>query len=348
MKIFNLSCLFLLGASITCAVVAEASSTDTPITVYGEYLYWKVVQDQVPYAAVLPGGPQGVIDQIGSGSTKINEKLLIKDSPFKYSSGFRLGIDYVIPCSAWDVELAWTRLYERKGASVSDAGNGVIPLNIPIGVIFGFINRDPSDFRFANEAKSHWKFSFDTIDLQLGRECCWCGVDVHPFIGLKAASIRQTQSSKYLGFTIDGGTIVLGNKRNNDFRGIGPSLGFDLAWEFCPQWSLSGGVSSALLYGKFDVNEWPTIDLGVPVVEINLKDAKKYRLRPMVDAYLGLDWTCCVCGYPLSVGAAYEMQYWWNQWQAPASFESTIFNGGTSPQGDLMLYGLTLRAAIAF
>ena len=69
----------------------------------------------------------------------------------------------------------------------------------------------------------------------------------------------------------------------------------------------------------------------------------------MVDAYIGLDWDTCFCNrYIFNVGAAWEVQYWWNQWQSPSSVDATIFRGGDAPQGDLSLQGLTIFAAITF
>lgn len=322
------------------------------IKIYGEFLYWKVVQDQMQYAAVLPGGIQQIIQafQGGDNPVQLSEKLSIIDPSFKYKPGFRIGLGYDVPCSNWDFQLAWTRIHEKVSSSVYNNEQGVIPLTFPVASIFGFINRDPSQFAFGNEAKSRWNFEFDTIDLQVGRDCsCLNCLAFRPYIGIKAASIRQNQHIEYLGFSVDGTPINLRNIKKNNFYGIGPSFGFDSSWEFYPHWNLSSGICGALLCGKFDVNEHPSANLDPNFIKVDSKNSKKCRLRPAVDANIGIDWNTCVCDrFQIMIGISYEVQYWWNQWQAPSSVESSLINGGSSPQGDLMMHGLTARLAVSF
>jgi Legionella pneumophila major outer membrane protein precursor len=324
------------------------------LTIYGEYLYWKVVQDHIQYAAVLPGGAQPIVSAIQgaqNGQTiEISEKLSIIEPCFKYESGFRIGLGYEVPCSNWNFQLSWTRLHERIRSRVFDENFGIIPLAIPAGSVFGFINRNPSQFGFANEARSQWRFKFDTIDFDIGRDCSFSNCfSFCPFIGLKAACIKQDQCIDYLGFVVTDVPVELRNTRKNHFRGIGPSFGFNSAWEFCSHWNLSSSLCGALLYGKFNVSEHPSAMLKPSHIRVDLRNSRKHRLRPTVDGNIGIDWNTCICeGFHLMVGVYYEVQYWWNQWQAPTSFESSLITGGTSPQGDLMMQGLTAELALSF
>lgn len=323
------------------------------IKIYGELLYWKVVQDQMQYAAVLPGGIQHIIQAFQRGGdhpVQLSEKLSIVDPSFKFKPGFRIGLGYEVPCSNWDFQLAWTRIHEKTSSSVSNKENGVIPLTLPIASIFGFVNRDPSQFAFGSEAKSHWNFEFDTLDLQVGRTCsCLNCLDFRSYLGVKAASIRQNQHIEYLGFSVNKGPVNLRNTRKNNFYGVGPSFGFDASWGFCPHWNLSSGICGALLCGKFDVHEHPSATLDPNFIKLDLKNSKKGRLRPTVDATIGIDWDACVCDrFQIKVGVAYEVQYWWNQWQAPSSVRGSLIDGGSSAQGDLMMHGLTAQLAVAF
>lgn len=80
------------------------------IKFYGEYLNWRVVQDQMQYAAVLLGGVQQIIDRIEileeTNQLNVSEKISLVDPSFKCHSGFRLGLGYENTCSDWDVQLA--------------------------------------------------------------------------------------------------------------------------------------------------------------------------------------------------------------------------------------------------
>ena len=352
---FSLSlCTTQIVAQEVSELAADTYESSGRFKAYGEYLYWKVVQDEMQYAAVLPGGIQQIIQDINNNQTNnglnIQEKLSIIDPSFKYKSGFRVGIGYKLPCSNWDFDLAWVRLHEKISSSVSNVDQGVIPLTMPASAIFGFINRDPSEFNFCSEAISKWDFKFDTIDLEIGRTCILTGcVKMRPFIGVKAACIKQSQNIDYLGFTVNNLPINIHNQKKNHFRGIGPSLGVDSSWEFYENLNLTGSVSGAFLCGKFDVSNHPSAMQDPSAISFDLSLSKKHRIRPMMDARIGLDWSTSFCDkFDILLGVSYEAQYWWNQWQAAPSVVGNIITGGVSPKGDLMMYGLTANAMILF
>lgn len=353
----NVSILILALFAFTTQVSANYSynyaGEGTPcggFSVYGEYLYWKVVQEQMQYAAVLPGGVQGIIEQIGDGDpVNVVDSVSLTDPSFEYQSGFRVGIGYQVPCSNWDFQLSWLRLHEKVSSSVSEANGGVIPLTSPISSLFGFIDSEPMGFGFGSEATSHWKFEFDTIDFQVGRVCAISNcLLVRPYIGIKAASIKQKQEIEYFGFALNDDIVDIENQKKNDFRGIGPSIGIDADWEFFPHFSLTSGICGSLLYGKFDIHGNPNVSVLDNSINISLHNSKSSRIRPAVDAKIGVEWQDCLCNqFPVKIGVVYEVQYWWNQWQVPSSVISSII-GGSSPQGDLMLYGLTVHAGFGF
>lgn len=320
------------------------------ITLCGEFLYWKVIQDQTQYALVVPDGVQPVIQALSETPIQISERFSVRDPKFKFRPGFRVGVGYALPCSDWDFRLLWTHIDEKVTSRVFNKNNGIIPITIPAASAFGFTG-DPEQFGFGNKAHSRWRFDFDVIDFEVGKKCCCDCLVFHPYTGLRAAFIDQTQRVRYFGFSVVNDPtlpVSLKNKKKNNFYGVGPSVGFDASWEFCDGFSLSGGVSGALLWGRFDVREHPSIKAGPNHIAIKLKNSKKHRIRPVVDANIGIDWSYCLCGFPLVVGLYYEVEYWWNQWQVSPSFVSSILNGGSSPQGDLMMHGLTVKLAVGF
>lgn len=346
--LFLMLCLFPFGwsqqASAMLCCQTDCNENNGGFEVYGEYLYWKAVQDQMAYAGT------GLTDIFGSDNPFPTgaSKAKIVEPHFKYHSGFRVGVGYQLPCTYWDTQVAWTRLHDTNSSSVSQR-EGVFPFGALISIFGSSSENGPG---LANEARSHWHFAFDTVDLQLGRTLeSMCNLFFRPYIGARIASIRQKQNTAFFGL-VDGDTgapIDASVSRKNLFRGVGPSIGIDGSLKFCSQWSLNGGVSGALLYGRLDTHNIITISENGQVGSIDLKNREKYRLRPNANTYFGLGWESCFCEkYQVKLGVSYEMQYWWNQWDVPGDLVGVLFTGGDISQGDLMLHGITARAQIAF
>lgn len=343
---------FIFTATLLSQVFASEGNFLNGFKVYGEFLYWQVSQDHMQYAAELPGGIQQIIDQIEEGGENlvITENLSIISPSFKYKPGFRVGIGYQAPCSNWEFDLIYLGLNQKVKSSVSDDANGIVALTVPASSVFGFINRDVPEFGFASEATSHWDFKYQSIDFQVGRVCNVCDcVQIRPYVGVKAASIKQKQKIQYFGFTLGDDVVDVENYKKNDFRGVGPSFGVESAWTFFENFNLTSGIGGALLYGKFDTSINPQIIIDTNSINVELKNNKKNRLRPVVDARIGLDWSSCLWdSFNFVIGVSYEVQYFWNQWQVPSSVGSGLITGGNGSQGDLMLQGLTVDLGFGF
>lgn len=359
LKLRDFSAKAFLISMLSCSTLAMSeqcydacNDCGSGIEVYGEYLHWKVAQEGMEYAAVLPGGVQQIIMDImdSPDAVQLDEQLEIIDPSFNYRPGFRVGIGYRVPCSNWDFQLAWTRLHQKIGSSVNSDENGIIPLEFPAAIVFGFINRDVNEFAFANRAHCHWHFEYDTIDLEVGKTCCLSNCFIfRPYAGVRAVSIKQKQELEYFGFSVDDVPVTVQDVKKNNFHGIGPSFGLDFSWEFYSGFNLTSDISAALICGKFNVNDKRALALDPNFINFEIKNPKKWHVRPVVDASIGFDWRSCFCEqYHVLIGVYYETQYWWNQWQAPSSVENSILSGGASPHGDLTMHGVTVKASVAF
>lgn len=326
-------------SGIRCCEIDSCCPNEGGFQVYADYLYWKVVQDQIAYATNGAPNLRGPI--VGSSST-----IKVVEPSFKYHSGFRIGGGYQVPCANWDFQVAWTRLHDKHSSSVSHHDQIFTLASLIAGLATA------EDTLFADSARSNWHFKYDTVDLQVGGSCSALScIAVRPFVGARLAQIDQKQNIEYGGLR-DPRTeapLFVSIARKNKFRGVGPSIGLDAHMKFWCQWSLFGGVSGSLLYGRFDVKNEPTFSEADLSITIDYKNHKKYRLRPNVDTYFGIGWESAFSEcYQIKVGVAYEMQYWWNQWQAPANIIGSVLTGANSPQGDLMLHGLTARVGVSF
>lgn len=327
--------------------------------VYGDYLYWKITQDCMDYAALLPGGIQSIVEaaSMQQEDLVVNADLSLIDQSFKYSSGFRLGAGYTVPCSDWDFDVSWTHFNEKTSSSVFDSGAGVIPTAFPATSIIGFIgliSGESMNFGFATGATSHWKFNFDTVDLEIAKKLYFCNcVAFRPFLGVKFASIRQKQNINYDGFVLNVDSVSvpvdISNHKKNDFRGVGPSFGFDGSWQFFQDWSLKSGISAAFVYGKFDLHQAPMVNFATNEININFSNKRNNRFIPTVNGNISIDWdTCLFDSVKLNLAVGYEIEYWWNAWRDASSIEANIIGSGAANNGDLMMQGLTVHASVGF
>ncbi len=318
---------------------------------FGDFLYWEAAQDQMQYAGIIPGGlGQLIKGSVGNSGVHVSDSFDIKEPGFQYKPGFRIGVGYITPCTEWDMVLSWTRLHEKINSTVSDTGSGIIPISDPAALIIDIASNSNFKGLFSNVATSHWDFQFDTIDFQLGKNYCLTPcVNLHSYLGVKGALIRQKQCVNYFGLTAAGQPLTVNSAKKNNFYGVGPVFGIDTSWTFFQDFNLYSAISAGLLYGQFCVSNTPTFQQTNNSIVLVMQADKKKRVRPTVDALISLDWSSCLWdNFVVDIGIGYEVQYWWNQWQVPASFLSSLVNNGTSSQGDLVLQGLTVHFGFKF
>jgi len=322
------------------------------LKISADYLYWQVLQDNMAYAAWIPGGFTSVPT---IPAISIDKQLRLVEPKFNWDSGFRIGLDYTTQCSDWEFGFYWTRFHKNEKSRVCDSHNGIFPFADPIFGLIEILVTKPAGFSRA--AFSNWRFQYDTLDFQVGRSCgiCEC-LKVRPYVGVKAASILQKQKIHFSKVTttsvrriIPGIPVMARDKRINNFYGIGLSFGTDMMWTFAPHWNLSSGLSGAMLYSRSHFANKPII-ISKPItgpitVEVDVVNKKARRLRPMLDAFVSLDWDTCFCENRVDISIGYEMQYWWNQWNTSNSLVDGLFSNA---HGDLMLHGLTVHASISF
>ncbi len=340
------------------------------MTLYGDFIYWKAAQEQMEYSATGSVSLEGLITALRSGVDPMNSGIAVNASlyepKFNFNSGFRLGGLFQFPSSEWSLDLRWTRFHQNQRTKMGVPSTSqnpldqpiLVPITVPLSYLLIALDKSGQEPHLDTLAESHWNLDFDTIDLELGKhwDVSQC-IKAKHFLGLEFAGIRQQQTITYSGFAIEGEPVSTHNIKKNTFHGVGPSLGVDGSWQFCRSLGLSVGASFALLYGNFDVKEHAATDLdgdpqnsAVPpsYLHLNYKNRKSSRLRPKMDFMVGFMYYLPeVCGVESAMEIAYEAQYWWNQWQCPTSVESGLLTGNAA-QGDLMLYGLTVRLFSTF
>lgn len=282
-----------------------------------DFIYWQAKQDEMYYAV------KNVFTH--DRTTQIYQKPELGWAP-----GFKAGIGYNLPYDGWDIYLNWTWLNKKHTTHIQeDDPNTITTLYVE--------SEGGSMPPNAESASSRWNLRYNTLDLELGRKMFLSRrFSIRPQVGLRAASLNQHLEVHYSGLTNPFLDIALAKSRNQ-FDAIGPRFGLDTRWG--SKWAMFGNISTALLFGEFDVKESSYSGDGTSIFAI--KD-DKHRLRPTLQMILGVDWgTCIRKNYYIKFSAGYEIQYWWAQWQTP---NGVFF----APVGDLMLHGLTAEGRFEF
>jgi hypothetical protein len=302
--------------------------------IYADYLYWQPLEDQLAFGQILPGITPDQIPSVTlpGFAQPLNQK-------FRWGSGVRVGVGAGLPCCDGDAILEWTHFNHRSTTSRSFPNGTVLP-TATLGAVF------PA--AAGNAASSAFRIQFDTLDFILGGRLRFgnCFV-LRPNLGIKAAWINQRQVITFNDFTSGISTVNLQAIRTNNIQAVGPRVGFDHRWYFYDYLGLFASASTAFLYSAFRVNNQFTVSPpGLIPFPTSVFRANKSRVRPTTQLLIGVEWTALQCRcFDFWISAAYEVQYWWNQWQAVASSSQPEL-GIMESQGDLVLHGLTVRFGV--
>ena len=153
--------------------------------------------------------------QVDDNSTPTNTFKNKSTNP-SHDWGGTIDVDYLFPGNSRDVKLSYTHLHmDNNDGSVSTVGT-TNSLSEPFGIA-------PVNF---DGAKGSSDNDLDAVDLVFGQ---WIRigerVDLHPFGGLRYASIDMNDKGKYTDST-DLANYGVG-KVKSDFSGIGPRAGLD-------------------------------------------------------------------------------------------------------------------------
>ncbi len=296
-------------------------------TLMAEFTYWRVFEDQLTIA----------VSQTSSTSFT---SLQIKPN---FEPGFRVGFGYNLAYDDWDVKgiYAWyqaTKTLHGQNGSFNIVIDGT-------GSGFGGI--------LATNFNSHWKFHYNVLDLELGRNFFISQyITMRPFASVRGAWIEQKIATNSVGsytifdeateeFEVLSGSSNLHQKLN--YWGVGPRFGVNSDWMFgkCGV-SIFFNASGTLLYSgynsKFKKND---VVGGTP---FNLYFSNVFhRVRANVELFAGFDYGHCFVKQELDfhVYAGYMLNYWWslNEFVTGATF---------FPSGDLGLQGLNVGVEFEF
>lgn len=309
----------------------------------GDFLYWRADQEGLEYA---------VKSTLNSTIPRIKSHILKPE--VEWSPGFRAGIGYTFATQDfWDVMALWTHFqthhsdHESVNLKTTDLQNS--PLIVPWwgATILG---------SSANSASVHWNLNYNTYDLDLGRNYFVAKTfSVHPFLGLRGATINQHYHAKYNAFSTQ--TLLFTRTSfhaETDFWGIGAHVGTALQWRCNRFFSFIGNLGGSLLYADFKIHERYRALIGANPTQITKMPLREHITTGAfnVEAMLGFEWEKFFYEnkYRLSIAAGYEWSEWFSQNRLTKVDVSTELNppAGTPDQfhktsGNLSLQGANLQ-----
>jgi hypothetical protein len=275
-----------------------------------------------------------IITPMNSSWTNLATATLV-DAPFDWRAGFRVGVG-VERDDGLDLTLSYTNFRTTAASQASGQVYSAFMGNFYVG------NTDGADYGpYYRHANLQWDFNFDSIDLEVGRK--WLigdNLELRPFVGLKAAIITQTINTNWYNpidtskntYHFTSATEYL----NQDFWGIGPSLGATIAMPLSHRekhkLSLFGTPSGALMFGhwafseKYENDEHTSVRIDMdPIISA----------ATMLRGVIGLEWEQYFARATSTVRLGYEAQYWLNQMQF-YSYNIGRLNNVTSLQGGFL------------
>ena len=242
------------------------------------------------------------------------EKTTVKlvDAPFDWNTGIRIGIGHTFNQNSNDTTIAYTHYQvtasNQAAGTVASAFDGAYFANNTNGAKLGLAY---------NNASVRWQFFYNTVDLNRGHHFDIDPVlQIHPYLGLKAASINQTIYTNWYSPSIPTTFTNATENLKNDFSGVGPTIGADTTWAIYtgPAQSLSlvGNIGGGILYGHWRFRE--VYKNNTPVT-ITIYVGSVNGAAPVATGLLGMQWKKQFKQADFSVRAGYEAQMWFNQVQ---------------------------------
>ncbi len=260
----------------------------------------------------------------------------LRENDFDWDWGFRIGLGYNFEHDGWDAFLNYTYFDSSDGSKTAAGFNGsVIPLKGTPSIT------GSTDLTSVTNATSNYKFDYDNLDLELGRNYFISrSLSFRPHFGLRSTWLDLTQRTNFYG-----GSVLLDNQLlvydSNNFWGLGPRAGVNSKWHLTNGFSVVGNLAGALLYGYYKVehNENDTTSLSHSL-EI---DANMHRFCPNAQMYLGLSFDKYIYNDKQHIGVAlgWEIQYYWRVNQMLKSDDFQVLKYERYSE-DAAMYGVTL------
>lgn len=260
------------------------------------YLYLKPTADDIDFVSLTTPGPINSPD------------WNVKSVKPRFISAFDMGVGYVFPNCGNDLKVNWLHFQANNSNSFSVSGTDFAAPFFSVGPQGGFFQNA--------RGKIHHKF--DGVNLNAGQYVdIGRSVRLRLYGGVSFAKIKQEITSR---FTDSQDTIDLKVRQHSDFMGVGPQLGVSTDYIICPNFSLVGDASGALLIGRkerhMNFTSNSVLAAAAGLASPNFQRIKEDSFTDTIyglDGKLGLNYTFCICDrVPISIEAGYRVALYIN------------------------------------
>jgi hypothetical protein len=348
MKTLFFKVFFLTALSAVSSGSVRAAENKQPLEsdscykdefyVVGEFLWWKaenqgftIAFNQTVDTTTFPN--VGKIVQFDTG----------------WDPGFRIGMGWNDGTTDWDIEASWT-WYNNNSKQTNNievaetsTGEGFYPL-WPVAETVA----SGTDLGPYTEVKANWNLVLNAIDLDLSKTAfSQKNFSLNLIWGARGAWLYQTFHNHFFSPIATRVSVAIPDFEfdgKNNYWGIGPRTGIQSEWLIGKGFSFIGKVATALLYGQGEAKNLSKGPDSAGNVVVHHSFTQSFnQLAPYLQLLLGFKWkTYFRKRFSFGIQAAWEANYWWNQFNVPVSFErfaSPMPSVGNSP---LSIEGLNL------
>lgn len=245
-----------------------------------EALYLRPTTTNTRYLTVLESSS-------GPGITDIDTTRY--DVDYDYDWGFLIGLGYIFPNTANDVQASWMQIDNNSSDSRNVFGSGKSAILNPPFLVTGIDSDD------VLEAEGEIDTDFDAVDLTFGQY-----INIGPrlqtrlFAGLRYMKLDSELETEYE--LSDDGTFLNGVSAEFDskFNGLGPLFGVKADYNLGGGFGVSALFDATLLVGNisFDANYGLTTPSGDVLIETagEIDTDELDVISPGFDARLGLNY----------------------------------------------------------
>jgi len=266
-----------------------------------------------------------------------------------YKPGFKVGLGMNFPNDNWDTALdyTWFRSNQKKSVSLVVDGPEVL---LPAWLIPDVTS--PSYF----EGREEWRLHMDLLDWAIGKKCCCSSVSFYPFLGARAAWIRQNIEADYLDESTHNlfQSNISVTQRSHSW-GVGLRSGLNANWMVGNHFRFYGEGSGDILYTQYTnqrLHQEGSTAAGVlstgSLFTVRQKNAN--YLRSHLDLELGFGWGTGFCDscWHVDFTAGYGFQVFFDQNMFRNYVDNRNFAKSIAPNGNLYIHGLTTTLQLDF
>jgi len=217
----------------------------------------------------------------------------VRDVRFNWNAGLRIGLGYGMSHDGWDTQFYYTWFRTQGSDHVSSAPGAVFSSFLGNFYVDNSTGSGISGVAY-QKASILWTIHFRMLDWELGKNF-WVSkaLSLRPFIGLKGGWIDQSIRTKWQNPNRIGAEFFHTAREDlqNNFGGVGPSVGLNTRWDLAKQksgsFSLFGDFSGALVWGHWTFKDVYKNDIHQ---KVDVKLSPINAAASMLRAFMGFGW----------------------------------------------------------